>query len=99
VSEPKSASSNKNTAGKLSNSGKSVKSSEGSSNKNTNNMGKYGKSSKDCDNCDALEDFFQENAYLVIVPTESGDSLDETCVAATYLAGNYYDVIGWQLRL
>jgi hypothetical protein len=99
VSEPKSASSNKNTAGKLSNSGKSVKSSEGSSNKNTNNMGKYGKSSKDCDNCDALEDLFQENAYLVIVPTESGALLDEMCVAATYLAGNYYDVIGWQLRL
>jgi len=98
VSEPKSGSSNKNTAGKLSNSGKSVKSSEGSSNKNTNNLGKYGKSSKDCDNCDALEDLFQENGCPVIVPTESGDSLDETCVAATYLADNY-DVIGWQLRL
>jgi hypothetical protein len=38
VSEPKSASSNKNTAGKLSNSDKSVKSSEGSSNKNTNKL-------------------------------------------------------------
>ena len=98
MSEPKSASSNKNTAGKLSNSGKSVKSSEGSSNKNTNNLGKYGKSSKDCDNCDALEDLFQENVCPVIVPTKSGASLDETCVAATYLAGNY-DVIGWQLRL
>ena len=36
MSEPKSASSNKNTAGKLSNSDKSVKSFEGSSNKNTN---------------------------------------------------------------
>ena len=85
-------------AGKLSNSGKSVKSSEGSSNKNTNNLGKYAKSSKDCDNCDALEDLFQENVCPVIVPTESGALLDETCVAATYLAGNY-DVIGWQLRL
>ena len=77
MSEPKSASSNKNTAGKLSNSGKSVKSSEGSSNKNTNNLGKYGKSSKDCDNCDALEDLFQENVCPVIVSTESGASLDE----------------------
>jgi hypothetical protein len=66
VREPKSASSNKNMAGKLSNSGKSVKSSEGSSNKNTNNLGKYGKSSKDCDNCDALEDLFQENGCPVI---------------------------------
>jgi hypothetical protein len=83
-------------AGKLSNSGKSVKSSEGSSNKNTNNLGKYGKSSKDCDNCDALEDLIL--LLFVIVPTESGALLDETCVAATYLAGNY-DVIGWQLRL
>ena len=35
---------------------------------------------------------------FVIVPTESGALLDETCIAATYLAGNY-DVIGWQLRL
>jgi hypothetical protein len=52
VSERKSASSNKNTAGKLSNLGKSVKSSKGSSSKNMNNLGKYGKSSKDCDKCD-----------------------------------------------
>ena len=87
MSEPKSASSNKNTAGKLSNSGKSAKSSEGSSNKNTNNLGKYGKSSKDCDNCDALEENFQANVCPVIVPTESGASLDETYAAATYLAG------------
>jgi hypothetical protein len=98
VSEPKSASSNKNTVGKLSNSGKSVKSSEGSSNKNTNNLGKYGKSSKDCDKCDALEDLFQENVCPIIVPTISGALLDETCIVAMYLAGNY-DVIGWQLRL
>jgi hypothetical protein len=75
VSEPKSAPSNKNTAGKLSNSGKSAKSSEGSSNKSTNNLGKYGKSSKDCDNCDAFEELFQANVCPVIVPTESGASL------------------------
>jgi hypothetical protein len=49
-------------------------------------------------NRDAIEDLFQENVCPFIVPTESGASLDETCVAATYLAGNY-DVIGWQLRL
>ena len=66
MSEPKSAPSNKNTAGKLSNPGKSIKSSEGSSNKNTNNLGKYAKSSKDCDNCDALEDLFQGRFVLLL---------------------------------
>jgi len=66
VSEPKSASSNKNMAGKLCNSGKSVKSSKGSSNKNTNNLGKYSKSSKDCDNCDALEDLSKTMVVLLL---------------------------------
>jgi hypothetical protein len=50
-------------------------------------LGKYGKSSKDCDNCDALEDLFQKNGCPVIVLTKSGASLDETWIAAMYLAG------------